>query len=96
MKTNMILLTAVLTFLFGSPTLARAESVEGRLNILLVMVDDMGWTDVGSFGSEIETPNLDSLAEQGVKFTSFYASVSCSPTRSNASVGDRQPPLGSG
>jgi len=53
-----------------------------RPNILLVMVDDMGWTDLGSFGSEIDTPNLDSLADQGVKFTNFSASVSCSPTRS--------------
>ena len=51
-------------------------------NILLVMADDMGWTDIGSFGSEIETPNLDALAQQGVKFTDFHVSVSCSPTRS--------------
>lgn len=51
-------------------------------NFLLVMADDMGWTDVGSFGSEIDTPNLDTLAQQGVKFTGFYTSVSCSPTRS--------------
>jgi len=53
-----------------------------RPNILLVMVDDMGWTDVGCFGSEIETPNIDALAKQGVKFTDFHVSVSCSPTRS--------------
>lgn len=46
------------------------------------MVDDMGWTDIGSFGSEIETPNLDALAQQGVTFTDFHVSVSCSPTRS--------------
>ncbi len=51
-------------------------------NILLVMADDMGWTDIGSFGSEIDTPNLDTLAQRGVKFTDFYVSVSCSPTRS--------------
>ena len=51
-------------------------------NILLVMADDMGWTDIGSFGSEIGTPNLDALAQQGVKFTDFHVSVSCSPTRS--------------
>ena len=42
----------------------------------------MGWTDIGSFGSEIETPNLDTLAQQGVTFTDFHVSVSCSPTRS--------------
>jgi arylsulfatase len=51
-------------------------------NILLVMADDMGWTDIGSFGSEIDTPNLDALARRGVTFTDFHVSVSCSPTRS--------------
>ncbi len=51
-------------------------------NILLVMADDMGWTDLGCFGSEIETPHLDALAKNGVTFTDFHVSVSCSPTRS--------------
>lgn len=51
-------------------------------NILIVVVDDMAFTDIGAFGSEIETPNIDALATQGVKFTQFYVSVSCSPTRS--------------
>ena len=51
-------------------------------NILLVVADDMGWTDLGSFGSEIHTPSLDALAQLGVKFTDFHVSVSCSPTRS--------------
>jgi len=51
-------------------------------NILLVVVDDTGWTDLGSYGSEIETPNVDRLADFGVRFTDFHVSVSCSPTRS--------------
>jgi len=51
-------------------------------NFLLVVADDMGWTDLGSFGSEIDTPNLDALAQRGVTFTDFHVSVSCSPTRS--------------
>jgi arylsulfatase len=46
------------------------------------MVDDMGWTDIGPFGSEIETPNIDKLANVGVRFSDFHVSVSCSPTRS--------------
>jgi len=53
-----------------------------RPNFLLVVTDDMGWTDLGCFGSEIETPNLDALAKRGVRFSNFYVSVSCSPTRS--------------
>ena len=51
-------------------------------NILLVMVDDMGWTDTAPFGSEIKTPNIDKLANNGMMFTDFHTSVSCSPTRS--------------
>jgi arylsulfatase len=46
------------------------------------MADDMGYTDIGSFGAEIETPNIDALAERGVLFSNFHTSVSCSPTRS--------------
>lgn len=63
--------------LFAAPVI-----VAEKPNILLVMADDMGWTDLGCFGSEIETPNIDALAESGVKFTDFHVSVSCSPTRS--------------
>ena len=53
-----------------------------RPNFLLIVADDLGWTDIGSFGSEISTPNLDRLSQSGVKFTDFHVSVSCSPTRS--------------
>ena len=53
-----------------------------RPNILLVVADDLGWTDIGSYGSEIETPHLDNLAQRAVRFTDFHVSVSCSPTRS--------------
>jgi arylsulfatase len=59
-----------------------AETVERKPNFLLVMADDMGWTDIGSFGSEIDTPNLDEIARRGVTFTDHHVSVSCSPTRS--------------
>ena len=51
-------------------------------NILVIMADDMGYTDIGSFGGEIETPNIDALATEGVRFSNFHTSVSCSPTRS--------------
>ena len=56
-------------------------------NFLLIMADDMGYTDLGSFGGEIQTPNIDSVAEQGTRFSSFYTSVSCSPTRSMLMTG---------
>ena len=62
--------------------LSQADAATQKPNILLVVADDMGWTDLGSYGSEIDTPNLDALAHRGVKFSSFYTSMSCSPTRS--------------
>lgn len=58
------------------------EAQDDRPNVLLIMADDMGYTDIGSFGAEIETPNIDALAERGVRFSNFHTSVSCSPTRS--------------
>lgn len=51
-------------------------------NILLIVADDMGLTDLGAFGSEIDTPNLDKIANAGVKLTNFHASPQCAPTRS--------------
>jgi arylsulfatase len=74
--------TAILVLVFGVLDLARAHAADDRPNILLVMADDMGWTDIGSFGSEIETPGLDALAAEGTRFTDFHVSISCSPTRS--------------
>jgi arylsulfatase len=59
-----------------------AHATDNRPNFLLVVVDDMGYTDLGSFGGEIDTPNIDALANEGVRFTDFHVSVSCSPTRS--------------
>lgn len=53
-----------------------------RPNILIVVVDDMGFADLGSFGGEIETPNLDALAYGGIRFTDFQVAPACSPTRS--------------
>lgn len=53
-----------------------------RPNILLIAADDLGYGDLGAFGGEIETPNLDALAQSGARFTRFYTQVSCSPTRS--------------
>ncbi len=53
-----------------------------RPNVLLIVVDDMGWSDLGSFGSEIRTPNLDAMASEGVTMTNFHTAPTCSPTRS--------------
>ncbi len=53
-----------------------------RPNVLLIVADDLAFTDIGVFGGEIETPNLDALAASGVRLTQFYVAPTCSPTRS--------------
>jgi arylsulfatase len=77
-------LVFLLTGAFGSQSVQAADE---RPNFLLIVADDLGWTDVGCFGSEIKTPNIDALAEAGVEFTDFHVSVSCSPTRSMLMTG---------
>ena len=69
----------------GLPEIARGE--EGwsdgatRPNILFILVDDLGWNDVGYHGSEIDTPHIDRLAREGVRFEQHYVMPTCSPTR---------------
>ena len=59
----------------------------GKPNILLILADDMGYSDIGPFGSEIKTPALDSLAGHGVRFTQFYNGARCCPTRAALMTG---------
>ncbi len=65
----------------------RREPGEGAPNVLVVLVDDLGYADVGCYGSEIETPNIDALAERGVRYTNFHSTPMCSPTRSSLLTG---------
>lgn len=58
-----------------------AETAPVRPNILVVLVDDMGFSDIGCYGSEILTPHLDALAANGLRFTQFYNTGRCCPTR---------------
>lgn len=60
----------------------QAQAAEPRKpNIVVILVDDMGFSDIGCYGSEIQTPNLDSLAAGGLSFTQFYNTARCCPTR---------------
>ena len=52
-----------------------------RPNVILIMADDLGFSDLGCYGSEIETPNLDGLAAKGLRFSQFYNFGKCCPTR---------------
>ena len=74
-----------LAFLFLSlaPALITSAAAAGndRPNIVLILADDLGYSDIGSYGGEIATPNLDSLARNGLRFTQFYNTARCWPTR---------------
>ena len=52
-----------------------------RPNIVLVLADDLGFTDLASYGSEISTPTIDALARQGVSFTNYHTAANCAPSR---------------
>ena len=58
-----------------------------RPNILLIVADDLGWSDLGAFGGEIDTPHLDALAYSGVRFTNFHTAPVCAPTRAMLMTG---------
>ncbi len=59
-----------------------ASTADTKPNILLIISDDMGFSDIGAFGSEVATPNIDALASEGLRFTNFHVGATCSPTRS--------------
>lgn len=62
-------------------------SKDTRPNILIIVADDLGFTDPGCFGGEIKTPNIDKLGVEGVRFSDFHASPACSPSRSMLMTG---------
>jgi arylsulfatase len=67
--------------------LGAADAPAGRPNIVLVLADDLGFSDLGCYGSEIRTPNIDRLAAGGLRFTQFYNCARCCPTRASLLTG---------
>ncbi|MBU0538503.1 MAG: arylsulfatase [Gammaproteobacteria bacterium] len=70
---------ALATLLPALASLAHAEAA--RPNIVLILADDLGFSDIGAYGSEIQTPSLDALAASGMSFTNYHTAASCAPTR---------------
>src|SRR5476651_1563897 len=68
-------------------TSIRAAEATNRPNILLILADDLGWSDLGCYGGEIKTPNLDALAANGLRFTQFYNCTRCCPSRASLLTG---------
>ena len=80
MKISSLLATFLLT-------LTSVVQAADRPNIIIIMVDDMGFSDIGPYGSEIPTPHLNALADGGVKFSQFYNTGRCCPTRASLLTG---------
>jgi arylsulfatase A-like enzyme len=78
----------VVAALVGVGSIASAaDNRSGRPNIVLILADDLGYSDLGCYGGEIRTPNLDRLAEHGLRFTQFYNCARCCPTRAALMTG---------
>ena len=78
--------TSILMVLTCGTALAD-EAVPKRPNIVVILADDMGFSDLGCYGGEIQTPNLDVLASGGLRFTQFYNNARCCPTRASLLTG---------
>ena len=80
------LLALSASMVWGMPQAVAAKEA-GRPNVIVIMADDMGFSDIGCFGGEIQTPVLDGLAANGLRFTQFYNTARCCPTRASLLTG---------
>jgi len=76
-----------LAFLLASVIGARSSHAAAKPNVVIILADDMGFSDAGCYGSEIHTPNIDKLAAGGIRFTDFHNTARCWPTRAAIMTG---------
>lgn len=96
MNRKFAILAAASAALLSGTALARDAAPPQRPNFLVIVADDLGFSDLGAFGSEISTPNLDRLALSGVRLTGFHTAPACSPTRSMLLTGSDSHRVGLG
>ena len=73
---------ALVILQLGAATVSNAAMpAQARPNVLVILADDLGYSDLGCYGSEIATPHLDQLAQHGLQYTQFYNTARCWPTR---------------
>lgn len=87
---SLLSLAALVTAVAAAPPVTAAE----RPNIIVILLDDLGYSDLGCYGGEIRTPNIDALAAGGVRFESFYNSARCCPSRASLMTGLYPPQTG--
>lgn len=86
MKSDLSLLTAKFLLALALVSSAHAQE-DARPNIVLILADDLGFSDLGAYGGEIRTPNLDALAQAGVRLTNYHTGATCGPTRAMLMTG---------
>jgi len=82
-----LVLSFIMPFFSWSCTRGKYEENLKKPNVIVILADDMGYSDIGCYGGEIPTPNIDYLAENGVRFTQFYNTARCCPTRASLLTG---------
>ncbi len=87
MAKQLTLALAIWVAAVSCSALAAAPADERRPNIILIMCDDMGWSDIGCYGGEVHTPHLDQLATEGMRFTQLYNNAKCTTTRASILTG---------
>lgn len=88
-------LMRIIAALFCLALVVSGSAATKQPNIVIILADDLGWRDAGCYGNTFnETPNIDKLAKQGMRFTQFYAGPVCSPTRANLMSGQDQARFG--
>lgn len=85
-KLYLIVVATTLAGCIRKPSVNISDTYE-RPNVVLILADDMGWSDLGCYGGEIPTPNIDALASQGLRFTQFYNNAVCGPSRASLLTG---------
>src|SRR5687768_6590126 len=83
MKRNLLFIV----FLCCCSSLPAQDKSSNRPNIIIIMADDLGYSDLGCYGGEINTPNLDRLAQHGLRMSNFYNNARCCPTRASLLTG---------
>jgi len=91
---NALIHRLIITLLFSTLLLSASTDGADRPNVVVIMADDMGYSDLGCYGSEIETPNLDSLAAEGLRFSQFYNTAKCHSSRVSLLTGQYCIPAG--
>jgi arylsulfatase A-like enzyme len=94
--THVFLCVMLLTVSVASAQTKKPAATKKRPNIIIILADDMGYSDIGCYGSETKTPNLDELAKSGMKLTQFYNASRCCPTRASLMTGLYQHQAGVG